>query len=175
MKTSTLFKTSIYQQEEEVRSLTTLLQTFQINSNLYSNPCPSISDHDALCIIAKIPTNKYQPRCKFIRDMKNFDLQKYFNDFKQLPFSIVFSFDNPHDQLDILNNIILKCIKRHSPLKRIKFTRPPGPCMKERSWHSRTSESKKQIKVRSTFKKDKISLGCIQKSKKRNQTENKYN
>ena len=77
---------------------------------LYSNvlPCPSISDHDALYIIAKIPTNKYQPRFKFMRHMKNVDLQK-------------------------------------------------------------------QIKVRTTFEKDKISLDCIQKSKKRNHTENEYN
>ena len=65
----------------------------------------SISDHDALYIIAKIPTNKYQPHYKFIRDMKNVDLQKYIDDFKQLPFSMVYSFDNPDDQLDTLNKI----------------------------------------------------------------------
>ena len=41
--------------------------------------------------------------------MKNFDLQKYINNFKQLPFSIVYSFDNPDDQLDTLNEIILEC------------------------------------------------------------------
>ena len=48
------------------------------NKILYSNvlPFPSISDHDVLYIIAKIPTNKYQCCYKFVRDMKNFDFQK---------------------------------------------------------------------------------------------------
>ena len=48
------------------------------NKILYSNvlPFPSISDHDVLYIIAKIPTNKYQPCYKFVRDMNNFDFQK---------------------------------------------------------------------------------------------------
>ena len=38
------------------------------NKILHSNvlPCPSISNHDAPYITAKIPTNKYQPRYKFI-------------------------------------------------------------------------------------------------------------
>ena len=100
---------------------------------LYFNvlPCPSISDHDAPYIIAKIPTDKYQPRYKFIRDMKNFDLQKYIDDFMQLPFSIRYSVVNPDDQLDTLNKIILECIGCHAPLKRIKVTRPPAPWMKD--------------------------------------------
>ena len=48
------------------------------NKILYSNvlPCPSISDHDVLYIIAKIPTSKYQSCYKCVRDMNNFDLQK---------------------------------------------------------------------------------------------------
>ena len=66
------------------------------NEILYSNvvPRPSISDHDASYIIAKITTNKYQSRSKFTGDMKNCDLQKYIDDFKQLLFLIVYSFDN---------------------------------------------------------------------------------
>ena len=41
------------------------------------------------------------------------------------------SFDNPDDQLDILNKIILECIECHAPLKRTKFTRHPAPWMKD--------------------------------------------
>ena len=36
--------------------------------------------------------------------MKNFDLKKYIDDIKQLPFAIVYSLDNPDDQLDTLNH-----------------------------------------------------------------------
>ena len=50
----------------------------------------------------------------------------------------------------------------------------PSSSINERSRYSSTSESKKQIKVQNTFEKDKISLGCIQQSNKRNQTENKH-
>ena len=42
--------------------------------------------------------------------MKNFDLQKFNDDFKQLSFSVVHCFDNADDQLDTLNKIILECI-----------------------------------------------------------------
>ena len=103
------------------------------NKILYSNvlSCPSISDHDAPYIIAKMPTIKYQPRCKFIRYMKNFNLQKYIDDFKLLPFSIMYRFYNAGDQLDTLKKIILEWIERHAPSKRKKFTRSPAPWMKD--------------------------------------------
>ena len=38
-------------------------------------PCPTISDHDAPYIIVNIPTNKYEIRYKFIRNLKHFDLE----------------------------------------------------------------------------------------------------
>ena len=63
--------------------------------------------------------------------MKNYSPQKYIDDFKQLPFSIVNSFNNPDDQPDILNKIILECIECQAPLKRTKFTRPLAPWMKD--------------------------------------------
>ena len=112
--------------------MTILLQTFQ-TKYFFLNvlPCPSISDHHAPYIIAKIPTNKYQPLYIFIRDMKNFDLQKYIDDVKQLPFSIVYSFDNLDDQRDILNKIILECVELHAPLKRTKSTRHSTSWMKD--------------------------------------------
>ena len=53
----------------------------------------------------------------------NFDLQKYIDDFKQLPFSIVYNFDKPDGHPDMLNKIILERIKRHAHLRRTKFTR----------------------------------------------------
>ena len=82
------------------------------NKILYSNvlPWPSTSDYEPSYITAKILTNKYQARYKFIKNMKNFDLQKFNDDFKQLSFSVVHSFDNADDQLDTLNKIILECI-----------------------------------------------------------------
>ena len=83
LKTSTLLNTSIYQQEMEVKIIDHIIKNIP-NKILCSKvlPYPSISDHDAPYIIAKVPTNAYQSRYKFIRNMKSFDLQKYIDDFK---------------------------------------------------------------------------------------------
>ena len=49
-----------------------------------------------------------------------------------ISFSTVYIFDEPEDQLFILNKlIILYCIEEHAPLRRVKFTRTPAPWMKE--------------------------------------------
>ena len=62
--------------------------------------------------------------------MKNFT-KEYYTDFSTLPFSTVYSFDNPDDQLVMLNKLILNCTDCHAPLKRTKFTRPPAPWTNE--------------------------------------------
>ena len=62
--------------------------------------------------------------------MKNFNRKQYYTDFSTLPFSTVYSFDNPDNQLAMLNKLILDCIDHHAPLKRTKFTIPPAPWMK---------------------------------------------
>ena len=63
-------------------------------------PCPTISDHDAPYIIKNIPTNKYEIRYKFTRNLKHFDLETYINDFKILLIVTVYSFNEQLDTLD---------------------------------------------------------------------------
>ena len=103
------------------------------NKILHSDvlPCLTISDQDALYIIVNISTNKYEICYKFIRNLKHFDLETYINDFKTLPFSTVYSFNETDDQLDTLNKLILSVIDKHAPLVKTKFTRPPAPWMKD--------------------------------------------
>ena len=62
--------------------------------------------------------------------MKNFNTKEYYTDFSTLPFSTVYSFDYPDDQLAMLDKLILDCIDCHAALKRTKFTIPPAPWMK---------------------------------------------
>ena len=93
--------------------------------------CPTVGDHDTPYAIIKIPTASFQTRYIYIRNMKNFNTKEYYTDFSTLSFSTVCSFDNPDDQLTVLNKLILDCIDRHAPLKRTKFTRPPAPWMKQ--------------------------------------------
>ena len=102
------------------------------NKILYSNffPCSTISDHNAPYIIVNIPANKYEIHYKFIRNLKRFDLETYTNNFRTLPFAVVYSFNETVDQLDILNKLILSVIDKQAPLVKTKFTRPPAPWMK---------------------------------------------
>ena len=94
-------------------------------------PCPTVSDHDAPHVIIKIPTASFQTRYEYIRNMKNFSIKEYYADFSTLPFSTVYGFDNPDNQLAMLNKLILDCIGRHASLKRTKFTRPLAAWMKQ--------------------------------------------
>ena len=81
-------------------------------------------------MVLNIKKQKFQPRYKFIRDEKSFNLENYINDFRQLPLSTVYSFEDPDDQVETLNKLITDCLSRHAPIKRLKFTRPAVPWMK---------------------------------------------
>ena len=93
-------------------------------------PCPFVCDHEAPYAIIKIPTASFHTRYKYIRNMKNFNTKEYYTDFSTLPFSTVYSFDNPDDQLAMLNKLVLDCTDL-APLKRTKFSRPSEPSMKQ--------------------------------------------
>ena len=79
----------------------------------------------------KIQTKSFYKRFTCIRNMKNFNVKESYTDFPILPFSIIYSFDDPKDQLAMVNTLILDSINRYAPLKRTKFTRPPAPWMKK--------------------------------------------
>ncbi|XP_057299344.1 uncharacterized protein LOC130629967 [Hydractinia symbiolongicarpus] len=90
-----------------------------------------ISDHDTPYILLSIKKERFEPRYKFVHDEKNLDMNSYIDDFSKLPFSLIFTFDDPDEQIDTLNHLILSCIERHAPLKRVKLTRPIAPWMKD--------------------------------------------
>ena len=48
-----------------------------------------------------------------------------------LPLNVVYTFNDLEDKLNILNHLILTCIERHAPLKRVKLTHPIVPWMME--------------------------------------------
>ena len=123
LKTSILFKISIYQQEKEIRLLTTLLQIFQ------TKYC--ILTYYGVPQLATMMHRKYQQRFQQINTnlainlfMKNFNIHKYIDDFKQLPFSIVYSFDNPDGQLDNLHKIIRTIHRTSRTFKKSKIYSP---------------------------------------------------
>ena len=94
-------------------------------------PCPTVSEHYAPHAVTKIPIASFRTRYKYIRNMKNFNTEEYYTDLSTLPFSTVYSFNNPEDQLAMQNKLIWDCIDRHTPLKRTKFTRPEALWIKQ--------------------------------------------
>ena len=85
-----------------------------------------IGDHDLPYVILNIRKQKFEKRCEYIRDEKRFDLSKYQKNFSQIPMSVADIFDDPNDQLYMLNELTLSCINQHAPLRRVKLTRPPA-------------------------------------------------
>ena len=70
---------------------------------------------------------RYKPCYKYVRNEKVLNMNDHVADFKRLLTIIVFGFDNPNDQIAMLNKLITDCIADHAPIKKVKFTRPPTP------------------------------------------------
>ena len=56
-------------------------------------------------------------------------MENHVTDFQQLPLNLIYSFDDPDDQVAMLNKLIIDCINIHTPLKRVKLTRLIAPWM----------------------------------------------
>ena len=70
---------------------------------------------------------------KYIRSEKDIDINRYVSDFRELPLNLVYAFDEPDDQVTILNKLVLNCIEKHAPIKRVRLTQPVVPWIKDES------------------------------------------
>ena len=79
-----------------------------LNRVTYCNvlPCPTVSDHDAPYACINVRAHRFQPRFKLLRDEKQFDEKAFIDDIASLPFNIVYSIDDPYQQLYIFNLLI---------------------------------------------------------------------
>ena len=113
------------------RLIDCIISNSPANRILHSDvlPCPTISDHGAPYIIANVllTRNKIQLH---LRNLKNIELEKYVHEFKVLPISLVYSFDEPNDQLHTLNKLNLNTITELASLRKTTFARPPAHWMK---------------------------------------------
>lgn len=90
-------------------------------------PCSIISDHDGPYALVDIRVQRFTPRFKYIRNEKHFDDKAFVEECSNLPFSVVFGIDDPNEKLEIFTNLLLQCLDKHAPRKRVKVTRPPAP------------------------------------------------
>ena len=95
-------------------------------------PCSTVSDHNAAYDILKIPTKLSETRFKKnSRNMKNFNASECQADSHNLPFCAIYDFNDPEDQLAVLNKLLFDSINQHDPLKMTKLTRLAVPWIKE--------------------------------------------
>ena len=92
-----------------------------------------ISDHGLPYDILNVKKERYEQRYKYIRSENNIDINSYVSDFRELPLNLVYAFDEPDDQVTILNKLVFNCIEKYAPIKRVRLTRPVAPWMKEES------------------------------------------
>ena len=90
-----------------------------------------ISDHDTPYVILNIKKERFEKRYKYVRNEKNLNMNNYIADFKMLPTSLIYSFDDPDDQISTLNQLVTQCISEHAPTRRVQLTRPPAPWMND--------------------------------------------
>ena len=50
-------------------------------------------------------------------------MNSYTSDFHQLPLNLVYSFDDPEDQVLIFNKLVIDSINTRVPLRKVKLTR----------------------------------------------------
>ena len=106
-------------------------------------------------VIFNIKKERYDPRYKFIGNEKSLVMEKYVTDFQQLPLNLVYSFDDPDDQVALLNKLIADCINIHAPLIRVKLTTPIAPWMHD----PKTIELQKELaSKRETYRNHETSI-----------------
>ena len=74
--------------------------------------CPS--ENSAPYVIFNTKREKYKLRYKFIRSQKAPDMNGYTSDFQLLSINLVYSIDDPEDQVSIFNKLVVDCINTHA-------------------------------------------------------------
>ena len=136
--------------EEKLRDH--IISNIPANRMLHSNvlTCPKISDHDATYISANMAVDKFETRYKYIRTWKTLNSKNTFKTFKCYRYP--YSCDDPIDQLDILNKLILNAIKEHAPWLTTKFTRWKNKLQKEKDHWRHAVHSKQALQSWEKFR-----------------------
>ena len=69
-----------------------------------------ISDHDVPYACLNVNINRFVPRYKYIRHEKSFDQNTFTKDFAELLLSVIYSSDDPDEQLEMLSKLFRECI-----------------------------------------------------------------
>lgn len=78
-----------------------------------------ISDHSLVFAVRKFSLPKSgQTKVREVRDFKNFVENDFIQDVSQLPWDIVYQFDNPNICWQVWKSLFLEALDRHAPLRR---------------------------------------------------------
>ena len=90
-------------------------------------PCSMVGDHDAPFACINVRVTRFQPRFKLLRNEKELDENAFKEDFPLLPLDVVYGLESLDDMVDALNCLMKDFLDRHTPVRRVKVTRPPAP------------------------------------------------
>ena len=108
-----------------------------------------ISDHSLVFAIRKISIIYKQENTLQIRNMKNFDKEKFTKELLKQPWEYVYFFaEDPNAMWEIWKNLFLEVLHKHAPLQHKKIRSNKVPWM--------TSDIKKLMNTRDNFKRKAI-------------------
>ena len=118
----------IGEQRESTKRYKNILHSFNLHQHItrLTRKGKSLIDH----ICTNVP-KRYEPRYKYITDERKVDMNHYINYFSKLPLRLVNGFEEPEDQISVLNKLFSDCLESHAPTRRVKLTRPVAPWMKD--------------------------------------------
>lgn len=92
----------------------------------YSIPV-GFSDHNIVAIIRKTKLTKAGPRILFQRSYKSFNETAFINDIKELSWERIYATHNTDIALELFNEMVLKVINEHAPLRKFTAKRKSAP------------------------------------------------
>ena len=118
----------IGEQRESTKRYKNIIHSFNLHQHItrLTRKGKSLIDH-----ICSNVSKRYEPRYKYITDERKVDMNHYINYFSKLPLRLVNWFEEPEDQISVLNKLFSDCLESHAPTRRVKMTRPIAPWMKD--------------------------------------------
>lgn len=86
-----------------------------------------LSAHDLIYVTYSVSVQRLQPRLLTCRDFSQFNRDNFLIDIQNLDWRDVVISDDINYKVHILNQMLLDCLNKHAPLKRVLFRHAPAP------------------------------------------------
>ena len=92
-------------------------------------PCSIVSDHHFPVAYINVRVERFKSVYKYIRNTRDFVEQDFLNDFSELPFSLIYSTDNPDEQLQAIAKKVETLTVNNRTMRVIQVSASPIPLL----------------------------------------------